>query len=122
MIRCNDEILMIKNTYKHGLWTFPGGGIKRGETPRDAAIRESMEEVGIRLTNIKEIGRFSANEEYKKDTVFVFAANSTSKEAKMDKFEILEMGWFAISSLPAMSQYAKVVLEIWRNNESIKTP
>lgn len=33
----------------HLKWQFPGGGIEFGENPKDTAIRETMEEVGIRI-------------------------------------------------------------------------
>lgn len=38
--------LIVKANYKP-YWTFPGGGIDEGETPKDAVIRETLEEVGI---------------------------------------------------------------------------
>ena len=31
-------------------YTFPGGGVKKGETPEDAAVREMEEETGLRVT------------------------------------------------------------------------
>ena len=30
-------------------YTFPGGGVKKGETPEDAAVREMEEETGLRV-------------------------------------------------------------------------
>ena len=33
-----------------GLWEFPGGRVKDGETPEDACIREIKEEVGLKVT------------------------------------------------------------------------
>lgn len=40
------QVLVVKANYK-SYWTFPGGIIDPGETPKEAAIRETLEEVGI---------------------------------------------------------------------------
>ena len=32
-----------------GKWGFPGGGAEKGETPEEAAIRETAEETGIKV-------------------------------------------------------------------------
>lgn len=42
------RLLIVKSPYKH-FWSVPGGIIDAGETPRQAAIREAREEVGIAL-------------------------------------------------------------------------
>lgn len=48
VVRRDDTVLMVKATYKD-FWTFPGGVVDAGESPRKAAIRETHEEVGIEL-------------------------------------------------------------------------
>lgn len=40
------QVLLVKANYKP-YWTFPGGVIDPDETPKDAALRETLEEVGI---------------------------------------------------------------------------
>jgi 8-oxo-dGTP pyrophosphatase MutT (NUDIX family) len=39
-----------------GLYAFPGGGINVGESPKQAAIREALEEAGARLKHVKDPG------------------------------------------------------------------
>jgi mutator protein MutT len=36
-----------------GLWEFPGGKIRRGETPEQAVVREVEEEVGVRVRPVR---------------------------------------------------------------------
>jgi 8-oxo-dGTP diphosphatase len=38
-------------------WTFPGGKAEPGETPAEAAVRETAEETGVAVTATGEIGR-----------------------------------------------------------------
>jgi len=45
-IWCNGRVLTVHHSYKLGL-QMPGGGLKRGEHPSQAAIRELQEELSI---------------------------------------------------------------------------
>lgn len=48
---CEDpdgRLLIVKSPYKRH-WSVPGGIVDTGETPKQAAVRETMEEVGIAL-------------------------------------------------------------------------
>jgi len=42
----NGRVLVVKAHYKK-YWSFPGGIVDAGETPRQAAVRETREEVGL---------------------------------------------------------------------------
>ncbi|MGW2254193.1 NUDIX hydrolase [Kitasatospora sp. NPDC001660] len=43
-----DRVLLVDPVYKPD-WDFPGGVVERGEAPTDAALRETAEELGLRL-------------------------------------------------------------------------
>ena len=48
----NGKVLLLKRKDKvpyGGKWGFPGGGAEKGETPEEAAIRETAEETGIKV-------------------------------------------------------------------------
>lgn len=110
IIRFGQEVLIVQHTYGHRHWTFPGGGIKRRETPEEAVKREVMEEVGIELTNLIPIGDFFTTDEYKRDRVYCFQAEVKDKNFRIRKEEIKEAKWFPIEAMPVnMSQYGKKV-------------
>jgi len=43
-----EQVLVVKANYKP-YWTFPGGIIDPNETPKEAAVREAYEEVGLKI-------------------------------------------------------------------------
>ena len=50
--RTDAGIVLLKRAIdpQRGLWVFPGGFVDRGEAGGDAAIRETLEEVGLRVS------------------------------------------------------------------------
>lgn len=44
-----DEKILMVQTFRRGryIWELPGGGIEKGETPEEAALRELQEECGL---------------------------------------------------------------------------
>ena len=44
----DNRVLLVKPTYKQG-WDIPGGYVEPGESPKQAAVREVTEELGVTL-------------------------------------------------------------------------
>ena len=58
IVRDGDSILLTceqSPDHPHPLWFVPGGSVEEGESPRAAAIRETAEETGIRVTRVREL-------------------------------------------------------------------
>ena len=84
------KVLLIQNAFNDH-WTFPKGGIEKGESPAEAAVREVEEETGITARVLEHVGQNAYH--YRQDdkpahkTVDVFllrAADTALDPAKFD--------------------------------------
>jgi 8-oxo-dGTP diphosphatase len=64
-------ILLVRSSYRVE-WSFPGGGIKRGETPDAAAKRELAEEIGLVALRLLPAGEVAGRWEGRRDLVHFF--------------------------------------------------
>jgi 8-oxo-dGTP pyrophosphatase MutT (NUDIX family) len=103
MIVYQDKIILVRHWY-NSLWVMPGGGIKKHETPEQAAIREVKEELGISIGQLDYLlGVYSNIKEDKKDTVYCFVVELKEKlEIPRRRFniEIADAIWVGIKNLP----------------------
>lgn len=53
-----DRVLMVRRRISEGelMWQFPAGAIEGGETPEQAAVRETAEETGLTVEAVKLLG------------------------------------------------------------------
>ena len=93
------DILLVKNRFSRQKWALPGGGAKHNESYEQAAVREVLEEIGLKIHNLRYLGKANSHESYAKFSVRVFAAHASDYDIKCN-FEIMEARWFNMNYLP----------------------
>lgn len=98
MLIKNDEIILVRHTYRDG-WYLPGGGLKRRETFQDGARREAYEEAGATLGQLAFWGIYSNLIGDTSDHEVVMLCKSFDLNGKSDH-EIAECRAFPLDKLP----------------------
>src|SRR2546421_10694305 len=105
LVMNGDRVLLEKRQHTHGsgTWGPPSGHIDFGETPEQTAMRETQEETGVSISDVK--FRVITNDvfeaEQKHYITLWFDAKYVSGEAKaLAPEEESEVGWFTWVSLP----------------------
>ena len=97
--RDDGKILLVRSRFSRQKWALPGGGVKHNESYEQAAVREASEEIGLKIHNLRYLGKANSHESYAKFSVRVFAAHTSDCDIKCN-FEIMEARWFNGDHLP----------------------
>lgn len=97
--RDDGDILLVRSRFSRQEWALPGGGVKHNESYGQAAVREVLEEIGLKIHNLRYLGKANSHESYSKFSVRVFAAHASNYDIKCN-FEIMEARWFNMNYLP----------------------
>lgn len=92
-----------KTSHGTGTWAFPGGHLEYGESFAECAKREVMEETGIKIKNIQQVGLTNDifSQEHKHYiTLFVVADYSSGKVRIMEPEKCEGWEWFTWENLP----------------------
>jgi len=85
-----------------GTWTMPGGKLKFGESFEQGAIREVIEETGIKLNKTKVICVCNDIVETAHFiTIGLFSEDFEGEAKVMEPDEITEWKWFDLNGLPS---------------------
>lgn len=95
------RVLLVRHGYAPG-WHFPGGAIDRGESARDAVIRELMEETAVTVVGEPTLlGVYTNFRLLSRDHVIAYAIPVYTRGAPpKSSFEIREQGFFPLDALP----------------------
>jgi 8-oxo-dGTP diphosphatase len=87
------EMLILKTTYKSH-WEIPGGVVEENESPKQAAEREALEEIGltIKIASCLVVHYRSAQDKQNENIMFVFDGGVIADDTKirLDGKEISE--------------------------------
>ena len=116
------QVLIVKANYKP-YWTFPGGIIDQKETPKEGAIRETYEEVGISLDpeKVDFVAVVNRKSDFADTYQFIFKAKLTKtmvdaiilQEAEIDAYALVTK----TQVLSGDKSYGKVI-EHWAHGSS----
>lgn len=111
----NQEVLVVMDLIGPGRWSLPGGGIHRGESAVDGAVRELREETGVvvRPSELHYKGRLqTTNDEKHRYSYDYFTLELRSKPAiTRQKSELRDLQWMPYQQLLADKRTGSVVRE-----------
>jgi 8-oxo-dGTP pyrophosphatase MutT (NUDIX family) len=108
------DVLLLKHSYGPDVWGLPGGGLRSGEDPVEAAQREVREELGITLTRIDRGAVIEELISGAPHTAHLFAA-VCDQQPKPDRREITEARFFPSHSLPEpLGRITRSRIDAWK--------
>ena len=118
------KILLIQriNNPFHGCYALPGGFVEMDETLKDAAIRELLEETGLKNVELKQLGAFDKIDRDPRDrniciAFYGFTATSNSSVLGGDDAENAQ--WFDLDSLPSLAFDHSDIIQLAREKLGI---
>ena len=105
------RILLVKPFYR-AAWGFPGGYLKRRETPDEGLRRELREETGLDVSPDGQVPSVAFQRERRHvDFIYVLEASPADVAAAAPhSWEIVELAWFDLDNLPALQPEAITTL------------
>lgn len=94
------RVLLVQHTYAEG-WMLPGGGVERGETIYESAIREVREEAGVMVDETPRLQGFCCNDAiFPGDHVAILIVEQFSREEFTGNAEIAAAEFFPVGAVP----------------------
>lgn len=102
----SERVLMVRRRVTEGelSWQFPAGGIEAGETPEEAAVRETAEETGLEVEPLLLIGERVHPKTGRAMTYTACSVLSGTAHVADDE-ELAEVAWISLAEIPQYVPY-----------------
>jgi len=108
-----DHSVVMELQYRHPVGDYlleiPAGTMEAGESPRDCAQRELIEETGFRAQEVINLGKIHILPAYSDEEIHVFIANGlTPAKQNLDPDEIIEVVTYPLEKAVQMIDEGKI--------------
>ncbi len=121
VVERDGKVLLVRRTMTpgRGRWTIPGGFVEFDEDPRNAVVREALEETGYPVEIVKLLDViFGREHERGASLVIAYLARLLGNEPsrEMDEKEVDAVGFFSPDQLPPIAFKAtQRAIELWQS-------
>ena len=121
----NDKILLLRRseneTSQHGLWELPGGKLEKKQTPKEAALSETLEEAGVEPLIIRTLKPHIDDKMEKIYHGFISRIMAKKIDVKLSD-EHDKYSWMSVKEAMNMkdplSHHAKHLFEQWKGSNN----
>lgn len=123
--------LLLERQRAFGSWALPHGCVDLGESALDAAIRETEEEVGVRIRRARLFGVYTdpkysvvyPNGDQVQTFTIAVVAEAWDGEPRPDGDEVSEVGFFPLDALPEpIYEIHRETIDDWRRGGADAAP
>jgi 8-oxo-dGTP pyrophosphatase MutT (NUDIX family) len=95
------RVVLIRHWFSPGIWTLPGGGIHKNETPNEAGKREIREEIGYTIRTFGgAVGVYQGRMGRKDSVIVLYTDDFEGSMRFVPNMEVMDRGLFEVEHLP----------------------
>jgi 8-oxo-dGTP diphosphatase len=106
IITLDGKVLMVRRRISEGelMWQFPAGAIEAGESPEEAAVRETLEEAGLKVEAASLIGQ-RVHPKTGREMSYTACTVLDGEAHVADAEELDAVAWVALDEIPEYVPY-----------------